>query len=87
MKMNRNEPCPCGSGKKYKNCCESKRFQKEGKNRYITWLVSGAIFLFLMLTLWGILEYYSSDHPEMEAYKCDNPSCNRIHYRPVSQSN
>jgi len=21
MKTGRNEPCPCGSGKKYKNCC------------------------------------------------------------------
>ena len=21
-KIARNEPCPCGSGKKYKNCCE-----------------------------------------------------------------
>jgi len=21
-KIGRNEPCPCGSGKKYKNCCE-----------------------------------------------------------------
>ena len=20
-KIGRNEPCPCGSGKKYKNCC------------------------------------------------------------------
>lgn len=20
-KINRNDPCPCGSGKKYKNCC------------------------------------------------------------------
>jgi preprotein translocase subunit SecA len=20
-KVARNEPCPCGSGKKYKNCC------------------------------------------------------------------
>ena len=20
-KVNRNDPCPCGSGKKYKNCC------------------------------------------------------------------
>ena len=20
-KVGRNEPCPCGSGKKYKNCC------------------------------------------------------------------
>ena len=23
-KVGRNEPCPCGSGKKYKNCCMSK---------------------------------------------------------------
>ncbi|MCK6263290.1 SEC-C domain-containing protein [Vibrio sp. ZSDE26] len=21
MKPGRNEPCPCGSGKKYKRCC------------------------------------------------------------------
>ena len=21
IKIGRNEPCPCGSGKKYKNCC------------------------------------------------------------------
>jgi hypothetical protein len=21
MKIRRNEPCPCGSGKKYKKCC------------------------------------------------------------------
>lgn len=24
MKANRNEPCPCGSGKKFKKCCEGK---------------------------------------------------------------
>jgi predicted aspartyl protease len=24
-KVGRNEPCPCGSGKKYKNCCYGKR--------------------------------------------------------------
>lgn len=23
-KPNRNDPCPCGSGKKYKNCCQNK---------------------------------------------------------------
>ncbi|WP_369124261.1 SEC-C metal-binding domain-containing protein [uncultured Acetatifactor sp.] len=22
--MGRNEPCPCGSGRKYKNCCGRK---------------------------------------------------------------
>jgi hypothetical protein len=24
QKINRNDPCPCGSGKKYKKCCEAK---------------------------------------------------------------
>jgi hypothetical protein len=25
MKINRNDPCPCGSGKKYKKCCLDKQ--------------------------------------------------------------
>lgn len=25
MKVGRNQPCPCGSGKKYKHCCANKR--------------------------------------------------------------
>ncbi|MCZ7585361.1 MAG: SEC-C metal-binding domain-containing protein [Deltaproteobacteria bacterium] len=24
MQIGRNDPCPCGSGEKYKNCCISK---------------------------------------------------------------
>lgn len=24
MKIGRNEPCPCGSGQKYKKCCSAK---------------------------------------------------------------
>jgi len=27
-KIGRNDPCPCGSGKKYKNCCMGKDGQK-----------------------------------------------------------
>ncbi len=26
-KIGRNDPCPCGSGKKYKNCCLKKEIQ------------------------------------------------------------
>ncbi len=29
-KIGRNDPCPCGSGKKYKNCCGSKRRMAAG---------------------------------------------------------
>ena len=32
MKTGRNEPCPCGSGDKYKYCCEGKApWYKESK--------------------------------------------------------
>jgi hypothetical protein len=27
-KVGRNDRCPCGSGKKYKNCCQDKRASK-----------------------------------------------------------
>lgn len=28
-KVGRNDPCPCGSGKKYKKCCEEKLKSKK----------------------------------------------------------
>jgi len=87
MKINRNEQCPCGSKKKYKHCCEQKRFRNNDDTSYVRWIISGAVGFFLALTLWGIVEFFGTDHPEMEAFKCDNPNCNQIHYRPLSQSN
>ena len=87
MKTNRNDSCPCGSGEKYKNCCEQKRFQAGDDNRMIHWIISGAVGLFLAVLVWGVVEFFATDHPEMEAYKCDNPNCNRIHYRPISSNN
>ena len=30
MKIQRNAPCPCGSGKKYKHCCLASDLQKNG---------------------------------------------------------
>ena len=31
-KIGRNEPCPCGSGKKYKQCCLNKDRQNDAKD-------------------------------------------------------
>jgi hypothetical protein len=31
VKVGRNDPCPCGSGKKYKKCCLSKTFVEVGR--------------------------------------------------------
>jgi len=36
MQINRNSLCPCGSGKKYKNCCYAKDAkEKLFKTRYV----------------------------------------------------
>ena len=43
MKIGRNEPCPCGSGKKNKNCCE-----KTGTGSDRKWTLVGVIILILI---------------------------------------
>ncbi|MFT5287678.1 MAG: hypothetical protein ACI8TQ_003866, partial [Planctomycetota bacterium] len=30
--VNRNQPCPCGSGRKYKRCCRNKQLKEQGKS-------------------------------------------------------
>lgn len=45
-KVGRNDPCPCGSGKKYKSCCLMKQEQKKtstltGKRKFTAKLISG----------------------------------------------
>ncbi len=87
MKTNRNDSCPCGSGKKYKHCCEAKDLHTGEGNQTIRWLIKGAVGVFLAVLVWGIVEFFSEEHPEMEAYKCDNPNCGKIHYRPKTETN
>ena len=87
MKIKRNDICECGSGKKYKNCCALSRYNSNDSNRIIRWLISIGLGLLLIIIALGVFENFNSENIEMEAYKCDNPNCNRIHYRPVSQSN
>lgn len=40
-KVGRNDPCPCGSGKKYKACCWGKS-QPLGKRKFKATLISGS---------------------------------------------
>ncbi len=46
-KINRNDPCPCGSGRKYKNCHEGKQKKRSGR--------LPLIFLAIALLLAGFL--------------------------------
>jgi hypothetical protein len=34
MKIGRNDPCPCGSGKKYKKCCFEKDEVPKKKHQF-----------------------------------------------------
>ena len=66
----------------------SKKISKKSKEKNILQLIFiGVTGLFMIFTFWGIVEYFSNDHPEMEAYKCDNPNCGKIHYRQKVDSN
>jgi hypothetical protein len=59
IKVGRNELCPCGSGKKYKQCCESK---KAGTSRMTTMMllvVAAAIVAALLASVF--------DHGESSA--------------------
>jgi uncharacterized protein len=41
-KVGRNEPCPCGSGKKYKQCCWNKRLPLSKRKFKATVISSGS---------------------------------------------
>lgn len=48
-KVGRNDPCPCGSGRKYKACCERKARQLGAGTRVALLVLAGVIaaaFLF-----------------------------------------
>ena len=42
-KPNRNDPCPCGSGKKYKHCCERKSLAPASSTRANTVFIAGTL--------------------------------------------
>jgi hypothetical protein len=43
-KINRNEPCPCGSGKKYKRCCSDDTETSYSESRFSTIVQIGIFF-------------------------------------------
>lgn len=49
-KVGRNETCPCGSGKKYKHCCESKAAGSRMTTLMIL-VIAGAIVAALLASI------------------------------------
>ena len=54
-KVGRNDPCPCGSGRKYKACCEG----KSGKMSKVGWVALVAVMLLGVTIL--VLSFARSD--------------------------
>lgn len=65
LKTTRNEPCPCGSGRKYKNCCQAKDAAKAAPGirskatGWIFWLLGAFGLLALVL----IVGPFSANQP------------------------
>ena len=55
--VGRNDPCPCGSGLKYKQCCEGKALPRMRGRR--GWLLGVAALAALALIAWGIMRSQS----------------------------
>jgi hypothetical protein len=53
MKTGRNEPCPCGSGKKYKHCCL-------GKETATSWTQKALIAIIAVILLGGLFAVFAS---------------------------
>lgn len=49
MQTGRNDPCPCGSGRKYKRCCLDKRREMPLEYKVLAGL--GAIILLVSIIL------------------------------------
>ncbi len=51
-KVGRNDPCPCGSGKKYKNCHQEIDAQQGGRNK--AFLIGILLILFVVIAAVGV---------------------------------
>lgn len=70
----RNEPCPCGSGKKYKHCCALKQGQRWSKT--LIWIIG---FAAAGLMGYGIAQFGSGNGPSRSA-RISTASPQRTYY-------
>lgn len=58
-KVGRNDKCPCGSGKKYKNCHQQIEDTKVGRKKSL--VIGGVIALFIIFAALG---FYLNSQPQ-----------------------
>ena len=80
MKTGRNEPCPCGSGKKFKKCCDGKADASEKmRSRGLAALL---IIVLLIVVVGVVIELRSEDVP-VETERVWSPE--HGHYHDVNR--
>ena len=60
-KVGRNDPCPCGSGKKYKNCHLSEEKSKKLSNKSL--FIIGLFVVFVAIAAYNLLTPPKSTRP------------------------
>lgn len=60
MKTGRNEPCPCGSGRKYKHCCLKKKAATPTAQK----LLIATLALLLAGAIFAIISTATADGPQ-----------------------
>lgn len=80
-RIGRNDPCPCGSGKKYKRCCEVKSPAAEAASTG-----NGVVVLVLILIVGGVAATFfvpdGNDSPTTAATAVPTPSAGSQPQRP-----
>ena len=79
MKVGRNDPCPCGSGKKYKQCCEGK--PSGGKALFSKGLVALLGVLFVLAAVGFVATLYGNDPSSAGPNRVWSPE--HGHWHPV----
>jgi len=59
-KTGRNDLCPCGSGRKYKKCCEASERGGASRNRTLMIIVGGAVLAAIAI---GVVAFTSDSAP------------------------
>ena len=85
MKVNRNDPCYCGSGEKFKHCCGKGNSEVMPSDKYKTLLTRLFVILFFGVIIYGVVDWWGN-RVEMELYKCTNPNCDQWHQRPKTSN-
>ena len=82
-RVGRNDPCPCGSGKKHKNCC-AQHVEVVTEVRRSSGMLVGAVVIVLALAGVIAAQYLGKDENVPVGYQSDAPATATTTAPPVA---